>query len=75
MFHGNQDHVVPPRVARGFERLYNRGGKYDRAEAHWFEDADHAFDNKKAYGGMYYNEKAAKEAWKITLEFLKKHGA
>ena len=30
---------------------------------------------KEAYGGIYYNEKASKEAWKITLEFLKKHGA
>ena len=68
MFHGTDDSVVPSFVAENFEELY------PDVDAYYYDDVDHAFERKTAYGGMNYTEEAAKDSWGKTLEFLKEHG-
>ena len=66
MFHGTDDSVVPAFVAEKFEALY------PNVDAYYYDDVEHSFNVKFLID--VYNEEAAKDAWRKTLEFLKEHG-
>ena len=65
MFHGTKDYEVPLIVAEYFEELYTD------IEAHYY-DVGHSYERLASLDGE--NEKATKDSWKKTLEFLKEHG-
>ena len=65
MFHGTEDYEVPLIVAENFEELYTD------IEAHYY-DVGHSYERLASLDGE--NEKATKDSWKKTLEFLKEHG-
>ena len=75
MFHGDSDSFVPIIVAKKFEAMVRKEAGDSKIEAHYYDGVDHVFENKTARGGKYYNAEATKDAWKKTLEFLKKNGA
>ena len=66
MFHGTDDNTVPLRVAEMFEEMY------PNVDAYYYDDVDHAFE-RRSRKFQAYNEAAAKDAWRKTLEFLKEH--
>ena len=65
MFHGTEDYEVPLIVAENFEELYTN------VEAHYY-DVGHGYERMTSLDGK--NEKATKDSWKKTLEFLKENG-
>ena len=67
MFHGTDDNTVGLESAEAFEALY------PNVDAYYYDDVDHVFD-RKSRKFQAYNEAAAKDAWRKTLEFLKEHG-
>jgi dienelactone hydrolase len=75
MFHGDSDSIVPIIVAKKFEAMVRKKAGDTKIESHYYDDVDHAFENKRAFGGKMYNAEATKDAWKKTLRFLKKNRA
>jgi dienelactone hydrolase len=64
MFHDTDDSRVGLETAEVFE------GLYPNVVAYYYDDVDHGFERKSRFDA--YNEKAAKDSWGKTLEFLKK---
>ncbi|HEX9943864.1 MAG TPA: dienelactone hydrolase family protein [Thermoanaerobaculia bacterium] len=67
-FFGEKDQAIPVASVRQFEAALKELGK--PAAIHIYPNADHAFANPS---GGSYNAEAAKDAWKETTAFLKKH--
>jgi carboxymethylenebutenolidase len=64
---GEKDARINPDVVHEFQKSLDSLGKPNSMHIY---PADHAFANPSASS---YNSEAAKSAWKLTLEFLKKH--
>ncbi len=62
---GVLDQGIPVATVREFQVALDGLGK--TASIHVYEDADHAFANPS---GTRYNEKAASDAWRKTLQFF-----
>jgi carboxymethylenebutenolidase len=65
---GELDGGIPVDTVREFEATLEELGK--ESEIHVYPDADHAFANPS---GTRYNEAAATDAWKRTLDFFAEH--
>lgn len=66
--YAGKDSFVTPEIVRELEKQLRQLGK--RAEIHIYPDVDHAFFNDAR--SEVYNEKAARDAWRRTIEFLRK---
>jgi len=64
-----EDQFVPPDSVRELEANLRERGK--QVEAHAYPGTDHAFFNDTR--PEVYNEKAARDAWRRTIEFLRRH--
>lgn len=67
-FFGTADQGIPVATVRQMEQELNSLGK--NAEFHYYEGAAHAFANPS---GQAYNEAAATDSWRRTLEFFRRH--
>jgi carboxymethylenebutenolidase len=68
LFHfGGADDRIPPEKQLAVREAFTH---HSRTEFHVHEGAGHAFDNHNA--AMMYNERAAREAWTETADFLKR---
>jgi carboxymethylenebutenolidase len=67
--YAERDRSTPPEAVRKLEKQLRELGK--SVEMHIYPDADHAFFNDQRK--EVYNEKAAADAWRRTLEFFAKH--
>lgn len=65
---GARDPVIPLATVTAFERTMKRLGK--DVQVHVYEDAAHAFANPS---GTTYQEQAAEDSWRRTLDFLRKN--
>jgi carboxymethylenebutenolidase len=65
-FYGSRDQSVPMQQVQKIERIYKAAGKDITVKVY---DAGHAFINPDHGMG---NEKAAREAWPVAVNFLKK---
>ncbi len=66
---GDQDGFVTPEAARKLEHDLEQAGK--RTSFHTYPGADHAFFNDSRPD--VYNEEAASDAWRRTLDFFREH--
>ena len=64
-FYGSRDNGIPMRQIQKIERMYKEAGKDFTVKVY---DAGHAFINPDHGMG---NEKAAREAWPVAVNFLK----
>ena len=67
--YGERDKSVTPQVARELEHKLKQLGK--DVEIHIYPNADHAFFNDTR--PAVYNEEAAADAWRRTLDFFRKN--
>jgi carboxymethylenebutenolidase len=67
--YAERDGFVTPELARELERKLKELGK--QVEVHIYPGADHAFFNDAR--PEVYNADAAGDAWRRTVEFLRKH--
>lgn len=65
---GARDPVIPLATVTAFEQTMKRLGK--DVQVHVYEDAAHAFANPS---GTTYQEQAAEDSWRRTLEFLRQN--
>ena len=65
--YGERDGFVTPEIVRTLEKNLRALGK--RVEIHIYPGAEHAFFNDER--PQVYNEAAARDAWRRTIEFLK----
>ncbi|HEY3130917.1 MAG TPA: dienelactone hydrolase family protein [Acidobacteriota bacterium] len=66
--YAGKDTSVTPESVRELEKQLKALGKH--AEIHIYPDANHAFFNDERPD--VYNEKAAKDAWRRTIDFLRR---
>jgi len=64
-----KDQFVTPQVARELDAAIKRAGK--PSEIHIYPGVDHAFFNDERPD--VYNREAAEDAWRRTLDFLRRH--
>jgi carboxymethylenebutenolidase len=69
LFHFGGDDPYIPR--EGVEEARRALEGRPNVEFHVYEGAGHAFENHKA--PMFYNARAAKAAWEVTTDFLRRH--
>jgi carboxymethylenebutenolidase len=69
LFYGENDKGVPAEQGRALAEQIETLGK--SVELHVYPDADHAFFNDDR--PEVYNPGAAEDAWRRTLDFLRKH--
>ena len=65
-FYGKRDHSISMEQIEKIERIYKETGKDITVKVY---DADHAFINPDHGSG---NEEAARDAWSVAVDFLKK---
>ncbi len=65
-FYGKRDHSISMEQIEKIERIYKEAGKEITVKVY---DADHAFINSDHGSG---NEDAAREAWSVAVDFLKR---
>lgn len=65
---GARDPVIPLATVTAFERTMKRLGK--DVQVHVYEDAAHAFANPS---GTTYQQEAAEDSWRRTLDFLRQN--
>lgn len=65
-FYGKRDHSISMEQIEKIERIYKEAGKEITVKVY---DADHAFINPDHGSG---NEDAAREAWSVAVDFLKR---
>ena len=65
---GSKDRVVPASTVATFQATMQRLGK--EVDIHVYEGAEHAFANPS---GTAYEPKAAEDAWRLTIAFLREH--
>ncbi len=65
-FYGKRDHSISMEQIEKIERIYKEAGKEIKVKVY---DADHAFINPDHGSG---NEEAAREAWLVAVDFLKR---
>jgi carboxymethylenebutenolidase len=71
LIHGEKDQGVPAEQGRALAEQIEKLGK--SVELHVYPNADHAFFNDDR--PEVYNSEAAEDAWRRTLDFLRKHVA
>ncbi|MCU1244453.1 MAG: clcD 4 [Acidobacteria bacterium] len=71
LFYGGKDQGVPAEQGRALAEQIRKLGK--SVELHVYPNADHAFFNDDR--PEVYNPEAADDAWRRTLDFLRKHVA
>ncbi len=66
IIHGEADSIIPVSEARELDAALTRAGRPH--EMHLYPGIEHGFNFRRPM--IFYNRRAAEDAWKVTMEFL-----